>query len=127
MKEDAIQILNALALHYGRSAHYNWHVDILFSDEDSILSGEFRNDLQAIILYPNSLCYGPEQLATVINHEYIHYLQSPTWLTRYGNTYEYYDNPYEIEAYKREEEWRKLPQLRKLTTSDANTLVKIAS
>ncbi len=127
MKEHAIQILNTLALHYGRSKHYNWHVDILFSDEDSILSGEFRPDWHAIVLYPSSICFGLAQLATVINHEYIHYLQSPTWLTRYGNTYDYYNNPYEIEAYQREEEWIKLPELRKLTTSDANTLVKIAS
>ncbi len=127
MKEDAIQILNALTHHYGRSKHYNWHVDILFDDTDSILSGEFRNDLQAIILYPTSLCYGLEQLATVINHEYIHYLQSPTWLTRYSEIYEYYNNPYEIQAYTREEEWRKLPELRRLVTLKESTSGRIAS
>ena len=112
IKQDAIQILDALIHHYGRSKHYNWYPDICIDDTDSILSGEFRPDQEAIILYPTALCYGIDQLATVINHEYIHYLQSPTWLTRYGNMYEYYNNPYEIEAYKREEEWRTINQLK---------------
>ena len=116
MKQDAIQILDALACHYGKSKHYDWVPHLCFDDTDSILSGEFRADWEAIILYPTSLCYGIEQLATVINHEYIHYLQSPTWLTRYGNMYEYFNNPYEIEAYKREDEWQQIKSLTRLVS-----------
>ncbi len=111
IKEKAPKILEQLRNHYGRSKYFNWDVGLLFSDEDSILSGEFRSDWNAIVLYPSSLCFGIEQLATVINHEYIHFLQSPTWLTRYGNMYDYYSNPYEREAYQREEEWRKFLKL----------------
>ncbi len=120
MKDHAIHILDQLRAHYGRSKYFDWDVDILFDDSDSILSGEFRSDWQAIVLYPSSLCFGLPQLATVINHEYIHYLQSPTWLTRYGNTYDYYTNPYEIEAYTREEEWINLPTLKSLITSNVS-------
>ena len=117
MKENAIQILDALIQHYGKSKHYDWLPHLCFDDKDFILSGEFRPDWEAIVLYPTSLCFGVEQLATVINHEYIHYLQSPTWLTRYGNMYDYYNNPYEIEAYKREDEWQQINQLRKKLTT----------
>ena len=106
MKEHAEEILQALINHYGKSKFYNWLPSISISDDDSLLSGEFRSDWQEIVLYTSALEYGYEQLATVINHEYIHYLQSPTWMTRYNKTHEYYDHPYEIEAYQREEEWR---------------------
>ena len=109
---NAEKILKELIKHYGRSKYYNWIPNIHLDDEDSILSGEFRSDWRSIVLYPNAFMYGFDALATVINHEYIHYLQSPTWLTRYGNTYDYYDNPYEIEAYKREDEWRQINQLK---------------
>ena len=121
MTEITGQILDALVQHYGKSKYYDFIPDIFISDEDSILSGEFRPDWEMIVLYRNALLYGPEELATVINHEYIHYLQSPTWLTRYGNTYDYYNNPYEVEAYTREEEWRNLPKLKSMLTSKENS------
>ena len=111
MKDEAERILERLIQHYGKSKYYDWVPRVCFDDEDSILSGEFRPDWEAIVLYPSSICFGVEQLATVICHEYIHYMQSPTWLTRYSNIHEYYDNPYEVEAYGREEEWRNFIKL----------------
>ena len=121
MKENAIQILDALIGHYGPSKYYDWLPHLYFDDEDSILSGEFRNDCEGIILYPTSLCFGLPQLATVINHEYIHYLQSPTWMARYGKTHDYYNHPYEIEAYQREEEWRQISSIAELEHKSALT------
>ena len=112
MEKIANEILQQLIKHYGKSRFYDWLPTISISKEDSILSGEFRNDWQEIVLYTSAFEFGPEQLATVINHEYIHYLQSPVWLKRYGDMYNYYENPYEIEAYQREEEWRHLSHLR---------------
>ena len=120
MKDEANKILQLLIDHYGQSKFHNWLPTISISDDDSLLSGEFRPDWQEIVLYTSALEYGPEQLATVINHEFIHYLQSPAWMTRYNKTHGYYDHPYEIEAYQREEEWREIKRL-SLLVSKSNT------
>lgn len=34
----------------------------------------------------------------VLIHEYTHYLQSPSWYTRYCDSYTYDNHPYEIQA-----------------------------
>lgn len=40
-------------------------------------------------------------------HEYIHYLQSPTWFKRYYNMgYSYNDHPYELEAIRHEQDYK---------------------
>jgi len=40
-------------------------------------------------------------------HEYIHYLQSPTWFKRYYNMgYNYSDHPYEIKANEYEKDYK---------------------
>ena len=114
MKNEANQILKLLIDHYGKSKFYNWLPSISISDDDSLLSGEFRSDWQEIVLYKSALEYGFEQLATVINHEYLHYLQSPTWMSRYNKLYDYYNHPYEMEAYNREEEWRNIKRIQGL-------------
>ena len=38
------------------------------------------------------------QLSNTVIHEWVHYLQSHIWYSRYSNMYEYEENPYEIEA-----------------------------
>lgn len=49
-----------------------------------------------------------ESLIRSIVHEYKHYLQSPSWMKRYYKQgYGYNDHPYEVEAYKEEENWYK--------------------
>ena len=50
-----------------------------------------------------------KHLAKSIIHEYQHYLQSPSWYTRYYSMgYNYSDHPYEIAAYKEEKNYRKV-------------------
>ena len=102
------EILATLIGHYGRSKHYNWTPHIYVDHSDSLLSGEFRDDEEAIILYANAFEYNVDALAVVICHEFIHYLQCPKLKERYDKQYEYYDHPMEIEAYKREDEILKL-------------------
>ena len=102
------EILDTLIGHYGRSKHYDWLPHICLEDEDTILSGEFRDDLQSIILYSTAFSYNVDALAVVICHEFIHYLQCPKLKGKYDKQYEYYNHPMEIEAYRREDEILKL-------------------
>ena len=102
------EILATLVKHYGKSKHHDWLPNICLDDEDSILSGEFRDDYQDIILYPNAFMYNVDALAVVICHEFIHYLQCPKLKEKYDKQYEYYNHPMEIEAYRREDEILKL-------------------
>ena len=102
------EILDTLIGHYGRSKHFDWYPNICLDDSDSILSGEFRDDEEAIVLYPNAFMYNVDALAVVICHEFIHYLQCPKLKEKYDKQYEYYDHPMEIEAYRREDEILKL-------------------
>ena len=69
--------------------------------------GEFVSDENEIIIYFKNV-KNEEELARTIVHEYVHYLQSPTWLTRYNNTHFYNDNPYEFEAFLTEDLYWKL-------------------
>lgn len=49
-----------------------------------------------------------EHLIRTLVHEYQHYLQSPSWMTRYYNQgYTYENHPYELTAYSEEESWNK--------------------
>ena len=98
------EILDTLIGHYGRSKHYDWLPVIYFDYSDSLLSGEFRDNEEAIILYSNAFEYNVDALAVVICHEFIHYLQCPKLKEKYDKQYEYYDHPMEIEAYRREDE-----------------------
>ena len=120
MKELADEILKALTEHYGHSRYVDFVPNIHVSDDDSLLSGEYRSDWEEIVLYTSAMEYGPEQLATVINHEFIHYLQDPKEMERLNGKYDYYDHPFEIEAYQREEEWRNVKKVSSLV-SNAST------
>ena len=75
--------------------------------------GEYVHDNNEIIIYPKAIDNMDEFIGTII-HEYTHYMQSPSWYTRYANrktelTVEEFatyfvegesslDHPYEIEA-----------------------------
>ena len=48
-----------------------------------------------------------EDVIRGIIHEYVHYLQSGSWMKRYYNMgYKYGNHPYEISAKKAEENWK---------------------
>ena len=50
-----------------------------------------------------------EQLVRSLIHEYIHFLQSESWMKRYYKSggYEYHNHPYEIKATEEERNWQK--------------------
>ena len=49
-----------------------------------------------------------EDIIRGIIHEYIHYLQSGSWMKRYYSMgYTYGNHPYEVDAKKAEEDWKK--------------------
>ena len=69
-------------------------------DEDCI--GEYCRVFNELIIYWKNIKNSDELIKTLV-HEYQHYLQSPTWMTRYYNMGYYYSNhPYELAAYKEE-------------------------
>ena len=126
--ELAQEILQAMVKHYGRSKYFDFIPNISISDDDSVLSGEWRSDWEEIVLYTPHfdnipIRYIAEEMATVIAHEYCHYLQSPTWLTRYSKMYDYYENPYELQAYKFEDSWRDIPEIAKLVNNHLENAV----
>ena len=56
--------------------------------------------INEITIYYKNIASLEELIRTII-HEYQHYLQSPSWMTRYYNMgYDYSDHPYELAAYK---------------------------
>lgn len=82
--------------------------DSLYSDsenEDIVADYCFmHNEIQVYWKNIRSI----EHLIRTLVHEYQHYLQSPSWMTRYYNQgYSYDNHPYEIKAYKEEESWNK--------------------
>jgi len=53
--------------------------------------------------YNNSI----EDVIRSIIHEYVHYLQSSSWMRRYYKMgYDYTNHPYELKASKEEENWK---------------------
>ena len=98
---------------FGLSKHYEHYpyVEIDMFEENPM--GEFIHDNNEIIIYPKAMENMDDFVSTVI-HEYTHYMQSPSWYTRYANrktelsaeefaTYllrgeSSLDHPYEIQA-----------------------------
>jgi hypothetical protein len=76
-----------------------------YTGEDST-EAEYNFTDNSIILYYR-LIEDEKHLAETLIHEYQHYLQSPSWFTRYYNMgYDYSDHPYEVAAFKEESNWR---------------------
>jgi hypothetical protein len=69
---------------------------------------EYDRINNSIVLYYPKMKSRKQIIETII-HEYTHYLQSPSWMTRYYNMgYDYNNHPYELAAQKEELNWNKL-------------------
>jgi hypothetical protein len=78
-----------------------------YTGEDAT-QAEYIFDDNTIVIYYKHM-EDAEHLAKTIVHEYQHYLQSPSWMTRYYKMGHYYsDHPYELAAYAEESNWRKV-------------------
>ena len=68
---------------------------------------EYDRKLNKLFIYSdynNSI----EDVIRSIIHEYVHYLQSASWMGRYYKMgYDYTNHPYELKASKEEENWKK--------------------
>ena len=83
---------------FGLSKYYKHYPYIEIDLDEVDLMGEFVGDNNEIIVYPNAMDNMDDFISTVI-HEYSHYLQRPSWYTRYINMgYENENNPYEMIA-----------------------------
>ena len=104
-KEIAIELFETLKDKLGMSQYFDTYPELEFDDELHWLSGEFRDDYNAIILYPLSLA-NEEELKRTLVHEYKHYLQDPVLFEEYKRKFDYYDNPFEKEAYEFENNYK---------------------
>ena len=82
-------------------------------DDDSNLGDQSpeaeydRIDNSIILYYPKMK--NKKHIIQSLIHEYQHYLQSPSWMTRYYKMgYNYGDHPYEVAALNEEKNWNKL-------------------
>ena len=87
---------------FGLSKYYEHYpyVEIDMVEENPM--GEFIRDNNEIIIYPKAMENMDDFVSTVI-HEYTHYMQSPSWYTRYLNNLTLNEviknkHPYEIQA-----------------------------
>lgn len=108
----SIQYLDKVVKYYGESKFHDTTPylsveDRRYSDAtDPNIKGEYCRILNEIVIYWENITSQEELFRTLI-HEYIHYLQSPSWMTRYYKMgYEYETHPYEIQAYKEEQNWK---------------------
>lgn len=113
IKKVTEEVYNKVIKHYGTSKHheslpYIAIEDTPYSDEvvPKNLFGEYCYMLNEVTLYWKNIP-SLEVLIRTLVHEYQHYLQSPSWMSRYykqGHTYD--SHPYEVAAYAEEENWR---------------------
>lgn len=95
---------------YGLSKHHNNTPYIYICDEPTSddVKGEYCHIINEITVYIQNI-HSHEELIRVLIHEYQHYLQSPSWMTRYYRMgYRYDNHPYEVAAYKEEENWKQI-------------------
>jgi len=100
---------------YGYSKHhytspyleFQPYVYSVYTEDDNPIA-EYIFDYNTIVIYYKNI-NSAEDLAQTIVHEYQHYLQSPSWMTRYYNMgYNYSDHPYEIAAFEEEKNYKKV-------------------
>ena len=105
------KVINWCINEFGLSKHYNDYPYMEIDMVEDCMCGEFIGYNNEIIVCPTAIDTIDEFIETVI-HEYTHYMQSPTWYTRYANrkieltVEEFADyllggdptHPYEIEA-----------------------------
>jgi hypothetical protein len=110
--KQAIQVYNKVINYYGESKYHDTLPDInleskIHPKDPQDLIGEYCPIYNEITLYWKNIP-STEVLIRVLVHEYQHYLQSPTWMTRYWNMgHEYGTHPYEVQAWNEEENWVK--------------------
>lgn len=95
---------------YGHSKHHTTtpHVYLCEDQLEGGTKGEYCYLINEITIYYNNI-HSHEELIRVLIHEYQHYLQSPSWFTRYYRMgYRYDNHPYEVAAYKEEENWKQI-------------------
>ena len=74
---------------------------------DDPAEAEFDRKSNKLFLYSDTID-SIEDIARGIIHEYIHFLQSGSWMGRYYKMgYTYQNHPYELKASKEEENWKK--------------------
>lgn len=96
---------NEIVEHFGKSRFYKELPQlILYSDEKVHCYGQFDWEIPAIAVNVAMIPNTKTAVSTML-HEYCHYLQSPTWYTRYSSMYSYEKHPYEIQADKFAEQW----------------------
>lgn len=113
IKKIVFEVYEKITKHYGESNHQQSIPYVVFEDspyddaDDPDLIGEYCSMMNEIVVYWKNIS-SPEVLIRTMVHEYQHYLQSPSWMTRYYKMGYGYDNhPYEIQAYNEEENWVK--------------------
>lgn len=75
-------------------------------EDDSELIGEYCFIHNELIVYWENLP-DVESIIRTLVHEYTHYLQSPSWFTRYYRMGHFYNtHPYELKALEVEETWK---------------------
>jgi len=68
---------------------------------------EFNRKENKLFLYSDFI-NSKEDIIRSIIHEYVHFLQSESWMKRYYKMgHDYFSHPYEISAKKEEENWKK--------------------
>ena len=87
---------------FGLSKHYEHYPYMEIDMVDDCMCGEFIGYNNEIIVCPTAIDTIDEFIETVI-HEYTHYMQSPSWYTRYLNNLTLNEviknkHPYEIQA-----------------------------
>ena len=105
--------LEKISKHYGLSSfqatvpYVSLETNTYSNPKDKSIVAEYCSTLNEIQIYYRKII-SQEQLIRILVHEYQHYLQSPSWKKRYYKMGYTYDNhPYEIQAYKEEENWIK--------------------
>ena len=106
------KILDRCVEHYGLSKFHECSPYIEFEptlyskytkEEDT--QAEWLHDYNTIVIYYKHM-KDEKHLAETIIHEYQHYLQSPSWMTRYYNMgHNYSDHPYELAAFNEEKNY----------------------
>ena len=86
-------------------ARYSQNVDMEGEDD---ASAEFVRKENKIYVYSDHIP-NKEELVKAIIHEFVHFLQSESWMQRYYKSggYEYHNHPYEIKATEEEKNWQK--------------------
>ena len=83
------------------------YVHSVYTEDDNPIA-EYIFDYNTIVIYYKNI-NSAEDLAQTIVHEYQHYLQSPSWMTRYYNMgHNYSDHPYEIAAFNEEKNFNRV-------------------